>query len=257
MFKRFGKGASKIKQMKISIFNINMWLLPFYYSKHNKDRLKKLVDFIKIRKPDVVTLQEIPLKRHVKYIQKNLPEYFVSHHSGRVLNKSALVILSKDKPVKTEFFPFPKEKIFTKSERIITKGVFVTHFKNKVSVYNTHFYLVKEDNYNSLLEKQFDFTKSIMEKKNICFLCGDLNMDKQHFDRVNNGFYSYAENSKITFAQDNRYHKKWWDNKVQGNKKIDYILVKISKTKKISYKSETIKQGLSDHYGIYSQIKVD
>lgn len=243
--------------MKISIFNINMWLLPFYYSKHNKSRLNKLIDIIKIKNPDIVTLQELPRKKHSKFVEKNLPEYFVSHHARKILNKSALVTLSKNKPVETEFFPFSKEKIRARPEKLITKGILATHFDNKVSVYNTHFYLIKKDKDKHLLEKQLDFTKSILKKQNICFLCGDLNMDKKHFDKVNNGFFSYVENSKVTFSKDSRYHKKWWDNKIHGNKKIDYILIKCPQKIKISYKSKTIKHDLSDHYGIYSEITVD
>ena len=201
-----------------------MWLLPFYYSKHNKSRLNKLIEIIKMKNPDIVTLQELPRKKYIKFFENNLPEYFISYFSTRIMNKSALVTLSKKEPLKTEFFPFSREKIFSRSEKLIRKGILATHF-NKFSVYNTHFYLIKKEKDKLLLEKQLDFTKKVLKKKNICFLCGDLNMDKKHFDSVNKGFFSYCENSKITFSKDSRYHKKWWDNKIHGDKKIDYILV--------------------------------
>ena len=243
--------------MKISIFNINMWLLPFYYSKHNKSRLNKLLNIVKNKNPDTVTLQELPRKKHVKILEKKLPDYHISHKSGRILNKSALVTLSKKKPLQIEFFPFSRKKIFSSSEKFITKGILATHFKNKVSIYNTHFYLINKVKHKVYLEDQLNFTKKILKKQNICFLCGDLNMHKSHFDSLNNGFFGYGEDSKVTFSQNSKYHKKWWDRKLHGDKKIDYILVKTPKKTKISYKSEIIKHDLSDHYGIYSEITLD
>jgi len=240
--------------MSLKIFNINMWLLPIRFSKHNGQRVKKLIHFVKKLNPDIITLQEIWQKKHIKTLKKHLKEYHLTLHKTRFWNKSGLVVLSKEKPVKQEYFAFKKIKERGIYNRIAPKGVLVVHFKKEIVIYNTHLHHRTDGEKIKVAYGEFNLVKKRIKKSKTSILCGDLNLTKTQFDKINKGFFLHAEDSQNTFSKKNPFFKKWWEKKMpQGNKKIDYIVIRTNK--KFLYKSRTIKNPvMSDHYGIYSEI---
>jgi endonuclease/exonuclease/phosphatase family metal-dependent hydrolase len=239
--------------MKLTIFDINMWLMPFPYSTRQKLRLRKLVEFINRKKPDIITMQEVPLKKHIGFLKKRL-DYFFTYH-GSFVNKSGLVIMSKIMPANTGYKAFPKSKGMSMIDRVVRRGILYADFLDDVRIYNTHLYHKSLDHRVKITLNEFQFLKDTIAEDKKCIICGDLNLNKEQFEKANNGFFKYAENTKNTFSFENKYLKKWWDPHVTGDKKIDYILVK-SKTK-FSFQSKLIKEEISDHYGIYSEIELN
>jgi exonuclease III len=245
--------------MKTKIFTQNTWLIPFPFSKHAKKRTKDLILTIKKLDPDIITLQEVSKKSKIKHLMKKLPEYHFSFYSGKKYNSSGLLTLSKKKPLNTRFIKFKKVKIKSIA-KIPKRGILITEFKDHF-IYNIHLFAVinKEDVEKKLAvtKNEFELLKKYIEKDKICFVCGDFNLTKNQFDNINNDFFEYAENTGDTFSFFNQYVKKWWDKNVTANKKIDYILVKLPKGKKLAFTSRTIEKPiLSDHYGILSEIDV-
>jgi endonuclease/exonuclease/phosphatase family metal-dependent hydrolase len=243
--------------MILTIFNINMWLLPFRISKHNKKRLKSLMEYIRQKNPDIITLQEIWDIKHINFLRKNLPEYHFEYTPRKRLNFSGLATLSRYKPASMEFFPFKKNKSMIFIEKSVLKGVLKTEYKiegKKIIILNTHLYAPLKGKVEKETKKQLEFTKSKINTKGTIFLCGDLNLEKKDFEKINKGFFKYAEREQNTFSSENRYVKKWWDRKAKHDTKIDYILAKTDN--KIYFRSQTVKEPLSDHYGIYTKVEL-
>jgi len=245
--------------MKIKIYTQNTWLVPFPFSKHKKSRMKKLVQTIKTLKPDIITLQEVSKKSQIKYLMKKLSQYHFSFYSGKKYNSSGLLTLSKQKPLNSRFIKFKKVKIKSIA-KFSKRGILITEFKD-FFLYNIHLFpIIKKKDIEKKIhttKNEFKLLKTHIEKEKVCFVSGDFNLTRNLFDEVNNGFFTYAENTGDTFSFFNKYVKKWWDRNVTANKKVDYILVKLPKNKKITFTSRTIERPiLSDHYGILSDIEV-
>ena len=238
--------------MKLKIFNLNTWLLPYPFSKHRKSRFKELVLTIKSLDPDIITLQEVVQKKHLK--QLRLPGYFTSSPRFKLANKSGLVTLSKMRPSKTNFISFKKPRKIALAQKIAKRGVLITEFKEFV-MYNTQLY---PEGWNlEATNKEFNHLKKIVDRTKICFVSGDLNLKLKDFEDVNKGFFSFVEDTDNTFSRLNQYVVKWWDRNVTTNKKLDYILVKNPTNKRILFKSMAVKKPvISDHYGIFSEIEI-
>ncbi|MEM3374341.1 MAG: endonuclease/exonuclease/phosphatase family protein [Candidatus Woesearchaeota archaeon] len=230
----------------MKILTQNMWLLPFGFSKDNKKRLKLLVDYIEKNEIDIICLQEVWKNSYISYLKKNIKKkYFFSYNKTKFWNKSGLICLTKIKPKNVEFFEFKKSKDNPLINKIAKRGFLKLSFK-EYDIYNTHLYYKTDIKIGlKIALKEFEQLKKNIHRFSI--ICGDLNIDKKIFDKINT-FY-YADNIENTFSSKNKYSKKWWEKKVILDKKIDYILT----TKKVNFKSYAI-EGLSDHEGILSEI---
>ena len=223
--------------MKWSIFTLNCWLLPLNLSKHSKQRLDMICSFITRRQPDIVALQEIFQKKRVRELEKRLARfYFIHHFSGRRFNRSGLVLLSKQKPDRVEFIAFPRHKSYPNDiiNKLGKRGILITEFNNSI-VYNTHLYVRPGTPNIQITLNELEFLKGKIDKKKLSIICGDLNLTTGQFNSANKSFFSYGENESNTFSLHNPYLRKWWDPKVKGDKKIDYILIKNSNNFKFSY----------------------
>lgn len=230
------------------ILSINMWLLPFGFSKDNKKRINLLIKIVNKYNPDLIALQEIWQNRYINYLNKYLKNYYFCYHKTKFWNNSGLLTLSKIKPKKIEFYPFVKKKDKGFLNKFLLRGFLKISFNN-FDFFNTHLY--HRTDYNNGLEiafEEFTFLKKKINRFSI--LCGDLNIDKKIFEKFNDIFY-YLDNEKNTFSSRNKYSKKFWENKVILDKKIDYIL----STKKLTFSSKLIK-GISDHYGLISFVNL-
>jgi endonuclease/exonuclease/phosphatase family metal-dependent hydrolase len=230
----------------MKIFTLNTWMLPFNLSKYNKKRFSKILDFIKKEEPDIVALQEVWFSKYVEILDQL--DYNMFSQSKKYLNRSGLVTMTKKKH-KAEFVIFPKY-----NSPLLHKPAKRGFHKLKVGeiyFFNAHLYIMPGKESTFIAKKELEIIKKHMKGK--CILCGDMNIDKKEFNKINNSYFSYAENSRNTFSSKNPLLKKWWDPKMVSDKKIDYILVK--NPSEFSFKSKVIKEGLSDHYGILAEIK--
>ncbi|MBT4858091.1 endonuclease/exonuclease/phosphatase family protein [archaeon] len=230
----------------MKIFTLNSWMLPFGLARDHKIRFNRLINFIKNEEPDVVALQEIWFSKYVKNLKKL--NYYIFSQSKGIFNRSGLVIMTKKKH-KCKFIMFPKYKN-AMSDYIIKRGFQIIEIED-LRIFNAHLYVKPGVENIKYAKKELELIKKHMRGKSI--LCGDLNIEKKEFDKLNNNFFKYAEDTKNTFSWDNKYVKKWWDPKMIANKKIDYILVK--NPARIKFKSRIIKKQMSDHEGILSEVK--
>lgn len=243
--------------MKITIFNLNTWLLPTPFSKDKKRRIIDLIALLKKLNPDIAALQEVARKRYIGLFKKELDNYYFTYNQkGRVWNKPGLLTLTKKKPISSKFVQFRIRKKRNMMTRLVGQGFFEIKLSKDVYMYNVH--LHPDDWKDTLTFEQFEFLKSKIKKHKLCFVCGDLNMNFKDFEKLNNGFFESVDSVGNTFSWYNMYVKKWWERNVTADKKLDYILVRNPDKKKIVFNSRAIRKPiLSDHYGIYSEIEVN
>ena len=116
--------------MIIKIFNLNAWLVPYPYSRERKSRFEKLILTINTLKPDIVTLQELSDKKYIRFLKNEFPKYSVTSPGGKLFNRSSLVTLSKNKPIKTTFIPYKNPKDIDIKMKLVKRGVLVTEFND-------------------------------------------------------------------------------------------------------------------------------
>ncbi len=229
----------------MKFFTLNCWMLPFGLSKINNRRFKRIFDFIEKEQPDIVFLQEVWFSKYVRKLEKL--DYDVFSQSKFFLNRSGLVTMTKKKH-KAEFIKFPEY-----STTLIHKAAKRGFHKVKsgdITFFNAHLYVMPGKENISIAKKELDIIKKHMKGKSI--LAGDMNIDKKDFDKINKGYFDFLENTKNTFSWSNPLVKKWWDPKMKADKKIDYILVR--RPSSFKFKSKIIKEEMSDHYGILTEV---
>ena len=229
----------------MKIFNLNTWMLPLGLSKLNNKRFNRIYEFIIKEQPDIICLQEVWFSKYVKKLQKL--NYNIFSQAKGFFNRSGLVTMTKKKH-NAEFIKFPEYK--TSLLHKVAKRGFHKVKVEDVTFFNAHLYVMPGVENTLIAKKELNIIKKHMSGKAI--LCGDMNIEKKEFDKFNNKYFSYAENTKNTFSSLNPLIKKWWDPKMIADKKIDYILIK--NPVKFTFKSEIVKGEMSDHYGILSEI---
>lgn len=229
----------------MKIFTLNSWMLPLGLSKINNKRFKRIYEFIEKEQPDIVMLQEIWFSKYVKKLEKL--DYYVFSQAKFPFNRSGLVTMTKKKH-RAEFIKFP-EYSTTFMHKLAKRGFHKIDIDN-ISFFNAHLYVMPGVENTLIAKKELDIIKKHMKKKSV--LCGDMNIDKKEFDKINKKYFSYADDVKNTFSSANPLLIKWWDPKMIADKKIDYILIK--NPAKFTFKSRVIKGEMSDHYGILSEI---
>lgn len=250
---------------RIKILDLNTWMLPWPFSKDNKKRLDLLVGLIKELKPDIVSLQEVWLKKYVHWLKKNLSGFYLFSGDTKagVFNKSGLVILSKFNLIDKKRFTFRENKKFNIIEKIADKGNLQMNFiceNKKITFINFQLYNAVKENEKDIIGNQFKKLTEIIKKpdvhsQDLVILAGDLNLSFKEFEEINNGLFLYSHNHTFTFSKSDLYTKSrlnpWLCNKYYKN---DFVLVWPRK-EGIFLNSRVIKKPLlSDHYAIFSEV---
>lgn len=232
--------------MKFKLLNANLWLLPFTVSRENRKRLKRFISLVNKLDPDIIALQEVWMKLHIRYLKKRLPNYNFYYKKSKIYNKSGLLTLSKIK-LNFKHTTFDSkglhiiEKIAQKGYQVLTTG--------KLQIINTHLY----NDFFSISDvktiKQFQ-----QLKKQNTILSGDLNLPLERFKQLNKGFYKVS-NTEITCTKKNKYQTVSYNKLSTTNSKIDYIA---SSYKGAKINTKLIKKPLvSDHYILFSKISIN
>jgi len=241
--------------MKLSILNLNCWLLPPPFSVHNKERLNELIRLIKKLNPDIVTLQEIWLNKHIRFLKENLNEYHITSSKTKFYNQSGLVTLTKSKPLSTKIYFF--EPVRSNIAEVIgKKGYLIVDVplpKSKLSIINTHLYTPLLSSGKKYPERQFEIIKKITGNREF-LVAGDFNIDLANFTRINRNHFKQKCGKEDTLRSTNLYSyrrlNRLWREK---NKKIDYILLRTNK--KASLKTRVIKNPIiSNHFGMFATL---
>ncbi|MDP3966469.1 MAG: hypothetical protein Q8Q04_02980 [archaeon] len=238
--------------MDVKIFNLNCWLLPPPISVENKKRLSKIISLIKREDPDIITLQEVWLKKYVRKIKRELPGYFFLSLKSPLFNKSGLLFGSKFKPLSfaQEYFPFTGGHSIR--EKIGSKGYQLAEVFPDIYVLNTQLYAPeKKSEMKITVSELMEIQKVALGKKVI--LSGDLNLEEKIFFKVNTSF-DYNSLGKFTVAIKNKYTGKMFNKFHEHDKTIDYII----KTENAPVLRVDIVNPVevSDHYAMIGKFKI-
>src|SRR3989344_5921156 len=216
--------------MEISIFNLNCWLFPPPISADCDTRLSSIVDLIKERDPEIICLQEVWSNKYLKLLKQKLTDYHCVSSGSLFYNQSGLVIFLKEKPLSSHvnFFKLSFHHNFT--EWFLRKGYVETDIKrngDKWTIINTHLYAAFSKKTEKVIDEQFLELASKISGMNI-ILCGDLNLEEEKFEKLNQGKFSRLCDSQNTSDINNPYSRKRFNSFIIGNKskKIDYITYK-------------------------------
>ena len=107
---------------KITILNLNLWLLPKPFARDQKKRFARFIKMVKELQPDIITLQEVFLSKYIKRLHRSLGDYYVSAFPKRFINAPGLVIFTKERPYLFEFHFFGITEKYNLVERLAKKG---------------------------------------------------------------------------------------------------------------------------------------
>jgi exonuclease III len=230
--------------MELKIFNLNCWLLPVPFSSENKKRIKGIMEFIKKQNPDIMTLQEVWLKKDVRNFKKIFPNYKFFHSNSKLFNKSGLLFGIKWNPKSFSQSYFKITSTHSKRERIGLKGYQVVEISPGVFVINTQLYAPEAPNEMKITLLQFEEIQRItLGRKAI--LSGDLNLEEDEFLNSNRVFY-YKSPLGFTIARKNKYCHAVFNKFSHADKTIDYI---VSNDKSLAVNPKIFNPvTVSDHY---------
>lgn len=228
----------------------------YHFGLHKRQRINEVKQYMNYKKFDFVFLQEIIFNSTLKKFDNLLNKDFEYYVKGRLGPKGGLVIISKKKFNKLEFYKFKEQgRIFSKQmiDRIIEKG-FLVGYSGKEVYINTHLVATyrKEggksvENLNKQFNELLDFIKKKIKQRKKIILAGDFN------------FTSHSNNYKqITkLLQDNTIKQKK-EIRVRNRKKYhygdkDFIFSSFKKSK--NYFEPSYPIFVSDHPGIGIELR--
>lgn len=244
--------------MELTTLNLNFWLLPRPFSADNKQRMNRFLELVRKTDPDIITLQEVWLKKYVRYLRKRLKDYHCYCSKNKFYNKSGLVTFSKIKAEFAKLKIFPQKTGFNIIEKLAKKGYLKTDFNingKKISLINTHFYFPLTRKEEKIDEEQFELLKEITEGGHF-IIAGDLNTPLEKLKIINNNVFEIDNEEKHTYATHNKYVRKQLQNPRNLNRKIDHILTRSNSPMKIAAK--VINPILiSDHFPLLGKITIE
>ncbi|MBS3084545.1 endonuclease/exonuclease/phosphatase family protein [Candidatus Pacearchaeota archaeon] len=233
--------------MEVKIFNLNCWLLPSPFSAENEKRLYRIISLIKKYSPDIITLQEVWLKKYVRKLKREFPDYHFFSLKSSLFNKSGLVSGFKMKPLSFSGEYFPLTKIHNLREKIALKGYQASEISPGVFIINTQLYTPEKPSDLKITLSQFKKIEAFSSGKKV-IISGDLNIEEDEFLRANKTFF-YKSPLGFTVARKNYYCNSRVNQIPRSDKTIDYI---ISNEKSIAPKTKIFNPvTVSDHYPMF------
>ncbi len=259
----------------MKILTLNCFLVPLL-SPSPKTRIKLIAKKINEINPDLVFLQEVPLKSHKEELIKLLSKYNYNYitHGGLLKMGGGLCFFSKFPITEKKFYEFSKSGYWTDMsflDKLAGKGFMKLKIQAGNQVYycfHAHLTCNYKNDYSKnnkgliLIKQQIkEIAKEIrkISLANPCFIIGDLNMHP--------GTKIYKDFMKKTKAEDiSLFHdpsfigkpskiRKYFDKSCPG--KLDYIFYRGQA--KINYMTNYVyneNEFLSDHKGILTEIKI-
>jgi endonuclease/exonuclease/phosphatase family metal-dependent hydrolase len=254
---RFESVFMNLKHLKhLKIFSLNCWLLPFPISVHNHNRLMRIIFLIRHHHPDIIALQEVWLKRYVKLIEKELPEYYFIKSDSGIYNKSGLVTgllkkyQSSCKFSKIHFFPIIKN--YSLSEKLARKGYHIMKFYPDIFMINTHLYAPQNASHEHIVKSQFRLLEKFSKSKK-CIIAGDLNLKEENMMKLNTVYC--LDPSDLTASNINPYFNILFNRPIIASKRIDYILK--TRNSRLHLSTRCLNSPIvSDHRVLLCDIKV-
>lgn len=238
--------------MRLKIASINFWGLPWPLSVQKRNRIGKLISFIKKSDLDVICLQEIWRTTDLELIKTRLKEYYFFDASKRKANPSGLVILSKYPIIDGNYVPFWNVHY----EFVFRKGMLISSINlkgRKIKIINTHLYTTLYPLKSKIWLRQLTSLYSAINN-NPTLIFGDFNYDYNSFPLPELNLVS--ENNIATRNTNNPYSKRSLNRFSKVNMACDIILsnFELEVKKKEIRKDRNIL--FSDHYSVISHIKI-
>lgn len=242
--------------MELSFFDLNCWLLPLGISHKNNIRKKQILEEIKKRNPDIITLQEVWLIKDVNYFKKNLRGYYAVSSNSHFFNKSGLLTLTKLKPASISINFFQKTKKYSILEKLASKGVhdIKLNFNQKnLNIINTHLYYPTKEAEKLILSSELNFLINLTKSNTL--ILGDLNLNSKTL--INKGQHTFfnSGNKRATYSSQNIYAKFVEPKKRSFRKILDYSLVAKNSILKVSSRPLVFPL-LSDHYALQGTVRI-
>jgi len=238
--------------MKLKILDLNLWMLPSFLSSDHKKRLQGFIQLVKKTNPDIITLQEVWLRKYIAFIRKNLRGYHTHHPGHKLFNKSGLLTLSKMKPSAWHFHRFPKLRGENRVEKLAGKGYLMIKLSfadRQFHIVNTHLYCESPRNKRKLTEQQFAMLKRLTVKGD-WIVCGDLNLDESKFEKLNKKHFTHHTVKAFTVSAENKYTHSRLNRFGFRDLKLDYTLIRTEKNN-IRLRTKVLQKPLvSDHYAV-------
>lgn len=228
--------------LTISTFNVQNDI-----KKYSKTKTELIIEYLKMRKIDILSLQEVYSKLDRDLKKKLYPSFSLSG-KYRFFFKRLLVSINEKTPIitnhkviysKTYHLPFLPSLL----KRVMTKIV-IEKNGQLISIYNTHL----DVKYESVKEKQLKKILSILKKdQNPMILMGDFNLKTNK--KI---FLDFIEELKKIEMKHVDIHEKTFKAS-QYHRAIDHIFV--SKKFKVIHKELITNIPISDHYPVLVQLE--
>lgn len=223
----------------LTIFNANLWLLPFPFADHHGQRLYDTVALIDRLNPDIITLQEVWLYTHAEALRTSLPEYWMTIFPLDLFNRGGLVVFSRQQPKRALYGSFGRTWLHNPVEHLAGKGYLRLTFSEPLvfDLFCTHIYAPKNLYERAISDKQImHLHRVIAEASSPVVLAGDLNTRVPHLRELLADDYTWERDLQTrTQAR-------------PDGTKIDYLLAHPTASLSITIESQPIMDPIvSDH----------
>ena len=247
--------------MKLSILNLNAWLMPLRVSTDNKQRITKIFHIIEALKPDIITFQEVWDVSYLRYFAQRMPQYYMECKPNNLFNQAGLITFSKYPILHSRLYHFKSNRHYKFFEKHSKKGFLITRidFKGKeVDIVNTHLYqsdIFSKNKHRTITQNQYycieDFFKN---SKHATILAGDLNIPFQELVRLRKVFKIPQSKPIPTLSTKNQYSNSRLNKTRIPERQLDYLLF-LENGMKMNVKISVLnKELVSDHYPMFSEI---
>ncbi len=230
----------------ITVFNANLWLLPFPFAHSHGQRLYDTVSLIDRLNPDLVTLQEVWLYAHAEALRTSLPEYWMTIFPLDLFNRGGLVVFSRRQPTRAVYGSFGRTWLHNPVEHLAGKGYLRLTFSEPLTfdLVCTHVYAPKNSYERTISDSQIAHLDRIIRAASApAVLAGDLNTRVPRLRELLPEGYSWERNLQSRTQA-----------RLDGTK-IDYLLARPSASISVTIESQPILDPIvSDHLPLIATI---
>lgn len=231
---------------QVSLFNANLWLLPFPFARDHGQRLYDVIAMIDRLNPDIVTLQEVWLYSHIEPLRSSLPEYWMVLPPLDIFNKTGLVIFSRHRPTRVTYGTFGRTWLHNPIEHLAGKGYLRASFDEPQTfdLLCSHAYAPKGKHERAITDNNVLHLCGLMESSaRPIVLAGDLNTKVPRLQELLTEGYAWeADLETRTQAR-------------PDGKKIDYVLGRAGTGTSLAITSQVLFEPLvSDHLPLIATV---
>ena len=247
--------------MKLTVLNLNAWLLPFRLSAQNGKRLHTIFDLIRTIDPDIITLQEVWDISYLRQLKREFGDYSLLANTNKLFNESGLITFSRYPVIHNKLHRFKTNRKYKLLERLVKKGFMVTTidvYGKEIDIVNTHLYQsdpFSKETHKQITRKQLLCLQDFFKKSTRPVLaCGDFNI---HYDelKLQKLLFTLPNGKSLTtVSKNNEFSNKKFNKTRIMSRQLDYFMYKENGVH-ISVTTKVFDELLvSDHYPLYAEV---